>query len=662
MTIFRLTLALLLLLAPGARAETHWFTGLPLTVTGFTDFETIVSTGYESARVVFVSSATGNDTTAASNIVANGHYGIADVTFGPDGIFQAPSGVVPFATIATAYAYCRNGYPDIILLEANSDFSPGASALGGYVKDGVSQTIRHIISMYGSGARPKLYATSVTSSGTQYAIVSELHFYTNDWTTATEPIAKIEGESSHVLYEGIIGDQVFGGFNTQTASYVAVRRTRLSETKSHDGSFGGSKTTNVLLEDSIFYKPYEPAGGYGRMIYQSAESEPHMTGAVVRGSTFYLASLSREGIHMRAGGTMDNNLVVQTPVYFGALGGSDARVQTANYINNVMMEAAADGATSYAKFSNISNGIINNNIWTDTDSAYSSFAMLFTGDNAYLNVAENISVSNNIINGWDSGVESGGLKFSVVSDIFKNITISGNDFQMLPNTYRLVQELNLDYSEITAASNRYYSSNTSQLFNPGPYFADWVTATGETGTFAQATYTDSSRTVKTYNQTLEGTASTEEFMTNAIASYLTREAWDADYHSPTVNSYIRAGFDKSPVPYGYETVSYPVDLSCTESLSYCTSDETCASQGGGWEYTGHFTNSYEGVTYAYFCYPTGLSPDPNCSDLTQNGDEEGIDCGGSCPPCETPVPQGLRKGAFRMSGMANPVNFVETVE
>lgn len=32
------------------------------------------NTGYGSARVLFVSSASGNDTDAANNITANGHY------------------------------------------------------------------------------------------------------------------------------------------------------------------------------------------------------------------------------------------------------------------------------------------------------------------------------------------------------------------------------------------------------------------------------------------------------------------------------------------------------------------------------------------------------------------------------------------------------------
>jgi hypothetical protein len=61
-----------------------------------------------------------------------------------------------------------------------------------------------------------------------------------------------------------------------------------------------------------------------------------------------------------------------------------------------------------------------------------------------------------------------------------------------------------------------------------------------------------------------------------------------------------------------------------------------------------------------FEYSEGSVSNPTCSDGIQNGDETGVDCGGSCPPCETPVLQGLRRGAFRMAGSA--VNFVETVE
>ncbi|HLU50700.1 MAG TPA: DUF4331 family protein [Flavobacteriaceae bacterium] len=30
-----------------------------------------------------------------------------------------------------------------------------------------------------------------------------------------------------------------------------------------------------------------------------------------------------------------------------------------------------------------------------------------------------------------------------------------------------------------------------------------------------------------------------------------------------------------------------------------------------------------------------IDPEPTCSDGIQNGDEEGVDCGGSCPPCDS---------------------------
>jgi hypothetical protein len=32
-----------------------------------------------------------------------------------------------------------------------------------------------------------------------------------------------------------------------------------------------------------------------------------------------------------------------------------------------------------------------------------------------------------------------------------------------------------------------------------------------------------------------------------------------------------------------------------------------------------------------------IEPEPTCTDGIQNGDEEGIDCGGSCPPCDQVV-------------------------
>lgn len=49
-------------------------------------------------------------------------------------------------------------------------------------------------------------------------------------------------------------------------------------------------------------------------------------------------------------------------------------------------------------------------------------------------------------------------------------------------------------------------------------------------------------------------------------------------------------------------------------------------------------------------------PDPTCDDIEQNGDEEGIDCGGSCPEsCVTdPDPVGSQK--YKFGGLLRSVS------
>ncbi len=45
-----------------------------------------------------------------------------------------------------------------------------------------------------------------------------------------------------------------------------------------------------------------------------------------------------------------------------------------------------------------------------------------------------------------------------------------------------------------------------------------------------------------------------------------------------------------------------------------------------------------GVDCGGSCEPCETEPTPTCTDGMMNGDETGVDCGGSCEPCETPPP------------------------
>jgi hypothetical protein len=73
--------------------------------------------------------------------------------------------------------------------------------------------------------------------------------------------------------------------------------------------------------------------------------------------------------------------------------------------------------------------------------------------------------------------------------------------------------------------------------------------------------------------------------------------------------------------------------------SLCTDSASCTTAGLSW---------CDGE-----CQVNECGTEPTCSDETQNGEETGVDCGGSCPPCETPTPQARR---FRMAGPVKIVN------
>ena len=50
-----------------------------------------------------------------------------------------------------------------------------------------------------------------------------------------------------------------------------------------------------------------------------------------------------------------------------------------------------------------------------------------------------------------------------------------------------------------------------------------------------------------------------------------------------------------------------------------------------------FTGTARTGTFDIGAFEYGASAGPTCSDLTQNGDETGVDCGGSCPACDEPT-------------------------
>lgn len=546
---------LLILCCSSAFSANHSFTGLPINAVGWTDFDALTSSGYGSSRVVFVSSSSGNDTDAANNITSNGHYSVSDLSFDADGFPQAPGGVEAFSTIATAYAYCRDGDPDILLLERGSSWSAGLG-VGVEVKSGSSQTTPHIIASYGSsGDRPILTDVELDSYNASYLIISGIKLYSADWTTATTRGIDSRGTGSYRTFEDLYIDGKNGDIVDESVSNIAFRRCVWTHGEAHDGQLYAHNVTDLLLEECIFHEPYDDTytdeSQFGRHLYFAAGDcgEDCMTGVVIRGNIFF--SAERGGGDIRSGGRIYANLWVRASLGVGDAGSGVRQYTSSQVYSNVHLEGTVNtGGGSGISIINNNNTRVYDNILTDpTNITLSSTAISIAGNSTNSDYrATDYYIYDNIVYNR-AGTGTNRCVSSVGINPISNINIYDNDFQMGTGSDDLIFIENSDLNEFTFTGNRYYTTAVESVwFDPYGSYASWISNMGETGSSnSQVTYTAPTRTVKTYNQTIGGSASTDEFMTAAIGQ--SRQNWDSRYLALTVVNYIREGFDKSPVSY-----------------------------------------------------------------------------------------------------------------
>lgn len=559
MNIFLALVISVFIVAPSIAAD-HDFTRLPLTPTGWTDFEAMVDAGtYNTARVVFVDDVGGTDST--------NYDSIANITFDSNGMFQPTGTIHPHLTIASAYAQIRTGYPDILLLKRGGNWSAG---LGEYLKSGVSKTARHIIASYGTGARPILTDVMMSGRDADFTIVSGIHFYSANWLTSGASI-DVRGAANDQLYEDILSEnkakniiQGQGGFTTFVED-IAFRRCIWIGGDGRDGQLYAQQVTGILVEECVFREPfnieYSDESRFGRSVYFCSEAtdgssyHDYLNEVDFRGNIFY--NIDR-GTDVRSGGYFTNNLILANDtLVLGGFGGSAGTIQTLYATNNVLMESAphSTAGSNTMKIINIDGGYISNNIWTDaTNAVVNQPSMILQGDDADLKIARNITISGNIVH----NVDVSGEKYAFTTDPgltdVQNITITGNNFtRSFANpviSHKTWGGGTRRFEGYTYSGNNYYNPGAQSTWFYGyASLAAWVTASGETGaTGIQQTYPDATRNVKTYNQSLGGTASNDEFMDEVVLQ--SRQNWRPAYTADAVNDYIRAGFGLSEYPYG----------------------------------------------------------------------------------------------------------------
>ncbi|NGP53706.1 hypothetical protein [Thioalkalivibrio sp. XN8] len=530
----------------------HDFTGLPIDQFGWTDFGALTASGYDDARVVFVSNE-GSDNLGKV-------YGIGDLTFDDKGMFQPRVQVSAFATIAAANAQMREGYPDILLLRRGDEWSESfTSSSAGRPKSGRSASERQIIASYGAGDRPRLFQGSIDAYSKSYLIVTGLHIYNADWTTAGRAL-DVNGFPEHQLYEDIRFDRnskdlIQGG----DIRNVAIRRCFYSHYQAHDGFVFVSKTNGMLFEENVFYEPYQknyPDGSrFGRHLYLSPTVEvggaqDGLKNLILRRNVFFRGE--REAADFRAGGLIEDNLFLQNDITMvGGRGGSIDSVQSATIINNVFMQGPPNiNSSNILHLINMDGTIVKGNIWTDPRGISAANVITITGvSNTY--ILRNTSILENVVYNY---VESpGGVARAVsLSNDFtevRNVSIQDNEFQFGTGSAEIIMHRDWTggagdrFSGFSYRGNKYYSGDTSDIFMPGDNFAGWQSASGETeAEFTRISYPDPQRTIDSYLSGLGLSGGAEEFAAQALS--MSRSNWNPSFTAGAVNDYIRAGFGR----------------------------------------------------------------------------------------------------------------------
>jgi hypothetical protein len=154
---------------------------------------------------------------------------------------------------------------------------------------------------------------------------------------------------------------------------------------------------------------------------------------------------------------------------------------------------------------------------------------------------QNLTIRNNIVYDW-----RGGIRFS--TSALMALSIQNNDVQQPLRTSELVNYFGTSFStETSYAGNHWFSiANAASWFTIGAgslSFEQWVTTSSEQGgTNTAVTYTDTTRRLAEYHQSLGKDATFDAFM--AEARQQSQKNWRVEYTAKSALVYIRQGFGK----------------------------------------------------------------------------------------------------------------------
>jgi hypothetical protein len=530
------------------------------------------------------------------------------------------SASAPVATIGEAMALAKSDGADEILLKSGDTFvqsstnSTATNGMGSWTLSGQSATDPFLLSYYGTGALPLIYAGTAgvslefaPNTSVNYVDVIGLNFDANQrdpvlqaslGTTVNTTINyedkgfEIQGPASNILLEDDTfnyygnngGDNLDVEGNDGVVSNITIRRCVVDNAYDFNAGKCEGMYVNNVSNISILQSTFDHDGwnsaylylggediGYNHDVYLSSTC----SGVVIQQSTF--AEAAYAGIMARSGGQIDDNLFLDDAVAV-SYGSSSSTLSTiggvtGSLIGNVMVGDKAQGIIYYntsqgayaigsglafgqgfviANTSASSTTLVEDNIFTqDSQNAKPAITLTMAPDTTNPSQAvgiNNLTIEGNIFDGWRWGIQTDGRFVPGGTGLYalNNLVVSHNDF-INNSTAEIRHDGAFSSAEESWSADRFYDSILSASnwislqSNPLP-FATWQSIYDIGATvLSTLPYTNPNVTVGTYDTTLGGPGTYQDFLANADAMSINN--YQPIYMAAAAVNYIQAGFN-----------------------------------------------------------------------------------------------------------------------
>lgn len=530
------------------------------------------------SRLIYVSSIDGDDATAQTYLP-----GAIEVGSDP---FNPGVGVKPYATIDSALAQARDGYPDYILLKRGDTWTRNSMI---NMITGRSVDERAVLGTYGSAtARPWVKHHGVQLSDANFSAVVGIRFSATQRDPSSTDFIGLANLANNKGFEmlGGYGNTIesdvliedcwfewFAGNTIQTAAApltnIVVRRNIINNNYSNSGHPQGifSHAASILLEENTF----DHNGWYLQAFAGSSQADGVAT--LYNHNTYFSESrnsIFRRNIFIRSSSIqnkftancnttnsikawnilVDNNLYIDGEIGI-SLGGNDQydfddgpRWKDMYVTNNVMMHIGRSLPTNRGlgwglEVKDWDGGLVKGNIftsWGDHTNVGNIYAIQTKGDTRDAEFSENIVYD--LKTGWNQA-----LVVFQEGNINVNTTFFNNEINGVAGDRLMSWELN---ETGNFYNNHYYSTAAQSVWFglngvTNASLDDYRIASGDTTSVASApSYVDPGRTIETYLTSLGLATDMDSFV--AELKLQSKFNWNEALTAKTINHYIRQGF------------------------------------------------------------------------------------------------------------------------